>query len=115
MNIDVSRRILLKTLTSEFSGKYLINKKNPKGSNINLDLTPTTFRGSHVVPGALTRNGLIAVESAYIPSFILTLVTLFVLGMYLGKIAKENALLYGLQTLVAGIITVAIALLLGAI
>jgi hypothetical protein len=35
--------------------------------------------------------------------------------MYLGKIAKENALLYGIQTLVAGVITIVIALLLGAI
>ena len=68
-----------------------------------------------LLPFILSLNGLIAVENAYIPSFMLTLVTLFILGMYLGKIAKENALLYGLQTLVAGIITVAIALLLGAI
>ena len=68
-----------------------------------------------LLPFILSLNGLIAVESAYIPSFIVTLVTLFMLGIYLGKIAKENALLYGLQTLVAGIITVAIALLLGAI
>ena len=59
--------------------------------------------------------GLIVVESAYLLSLIVTLVTLFTLGMYLGKIAKENALLYGIQTLVAGVITIAIALLLGAI
>lgn len=62
MNIDVSRRILFKMLTSEFTGKYLINKKSPKGPEINLDLSPTSFRGSHVVPGALTRNGLVAVD-----------------------------------------------------
>jgi hypothetical protein len=37
------------------------------------------------------------------------------LGIYLGKIAKENVLLYGLQTLIAGVVTVAIAMLLGAI
>ncbi|MDH5690556.1 MAG: VIT1/CCC1 transporter family protein, partial [Candidatus Bathyarchaeota archaeon] len=59
--------------------------------------------------------GLIVVESAYLISLIVTLVTLFTLGMYLGKIAKENALLYGIQTLVAGVITIVIALLLGAI
>ena len=67
------------------------------------------------MPFTLTLSGLMTIENAYITSFTLTLVTLFTLGMYLGKIAKENALLYGLQTLVAGIITVAIALLLGAI
>lgn len=58
---------------------------------------------------------LVIVESAYIISLVVTLVTLFMLGMYLGKIAKENAFLYGIQTLVAGVATVAIALLLGGI
>ena len=68
-----------------------------------------------LVPFILTLNGLMIIESAYISSVVITLVTLFTLGIYLGKIAKENALLYGIQTLVAGIITVAIALMLGAI
>ena len=68
-----------------------------------------------LLPFILSLYGLIAIENAYITSVALTLVTLFTLGIYLGKIAKENALLYGIQTLVAGIITVAIALLLGAI
>jgi predicted membrane protein (TIGR00267 family) len=57
-------------------------------------------------------NGLIPVQGAYIASLVLSLITLFVLGMYLGRIAKENALYYGIQTLVAGAVTVAIALLL---
>jgi predicted membrane protein (TIGR00267 family) len=60
-------------------------------------------------------HGVIAVESAYIASLAVTLVTLFMLGIYLGRIAKENALLYGIQTLIAGVATVAIALLLGAV
>ena len=60
-------------------------------------------------------HGLLAVEKAYMVSLAVTLITLFMLGIYLGKIAKENALLYGLQTLVAGVATVTIAMLLGAI
>lgn len=60
-------------------------------------------------------HGLLAVENAYMVSLALTLITLFMLGIYLGKIAKENAMLYGLQTLVAGVATVTIAMLLGAI
>lgn len=60
-------------------------------------------------------HGLLAVEKAYVVSLAVTLITLFMLGIYLGKIAKENALLYGLQTLVAGVATVTIAMLLGAI
>lgn len=68
-----------------------------------------------LVPFFLTLVGIILIWNAYIISFILTLAALFSLGLYLGRIAKENILLYGFQTLVAGVITVAIALLLGAI
>jgi len=63
-------------------------------------------------PFFLVLHGLLAVENAYITSIIVTLVTLFMLGIYLGKIAKENAFLYGIQTLVAGVATIAIVLLL---
>ena len=68
-----------------------------------------------LLPFIFTRYGLVAIENTYLISFTLTLITLFMLGIYLGKIAKENALLYGIQTLVAGVITVAIAFLLGAV
>lgn len=68
-----------------------------------------------LLPFFLTLTGIILIWNAYIISFILTLAALFSLGLYLGRIAKENILLYGLQTLVAGVITVTIALLLGAI
>lgn len=66
-------------------------------------------------PFILTLHGFVAIEDSYLISFTVTLVTLFMLGIYLGKIAKENAFLYGIQTLVAGGIIVAIAFLLGAI
>ena len=65
-----------------------------------------------LAPFFLVLHGLLAVENAYITSIIVTLVVLFMLGIYLGKIAKENALLYGIQTLVAGVATIAIVLLL---
>ncbi|MGD8566284.1 MAG: VIT1/CCC1 transporter family protein [Candidatus Bathyarchaeota archaeon] len=68
-----------------------------------------------LLPFILALGNLIEIWNAYILSFILTLITLFSLGMYLGKIARENVILYGVQTLAAGIITVVIALLLGAI
>lgn len=66
-------------------------------------------------PFFLLFHELIGVQVAYISSLAVTLVTLFMLGIYLGRIAKENALLYGIQTLLAGVATVAIALMLGAI
>ncbi len=68
-----------------------------------------------LLPFIFALGKFMAIWDAYILAFILTLITLFTLGMYLGRIAKENMLLYGLQTLAAGIITVVIALLLSAI
>ena len=66
-------------------------------------------------PFFLVLCGLLVIENAYLLSLAVTLITLFMLGLYLGKIAKENALIYGIQTLIAGVATVAIALFLGAI
>ncbi len=68
-----------------------------------------------LIPFILTLTGTFVIWDAYIFSFILTLTTLFSLGLYLGRIAKENMLLYGGVTLAAGILTVGIAVLLGAI
>jgi len=68
-----------------------------------------------LIPFFLTLNGTFVIWDAYIASFILTLATLFCLGLYLGRIAKENMLLYGAMTLAVGVITVVIVLLLGAI
>lgn len=61
MEINMARTFLEKMLSMDFTGKYLINSRGPMtGHNINLDLTPTTYRGSHTVVNALCRNGLIA-------------------------------------------------------
>ena len=68
-----------------------------------------------LIPFILTLTGTFVIWDAYIISFILTLATLFSLGLYLGRIAKENIWLYGAQTVAAGILIVAIVLLLGAI
>lgn len=66
-------------------------------------------------PFFLEINGLLPIQSAYFGSLVVTLITLFLLGIYLGKTAKENALLYGIQTFIAGIATVVIVLLIGAV
>jgi predicted membrane protein (TIGR00267 family) len=68
-----------------------------------------------LVPFMLALTGKFVIWNAYVVSFILTLATLFSLGLYLGRIAKENMLLYGAQTVAAGILIVAIVILLGAI
>jgi predicted membrane protein (TIGR00267 family) len=68
-----------------------------------------------LIPFILTGIGLVAISEAYIASLILTLATLFSLGLYLGKIAKENVLLYGFQTVASGLLIVGIIFLFGAI
>ena len=68
-----------------------------------------------LIPFILTLTGTFVIWDAYVVSFILTLATLFSLGLYLGRIAKENIWLYGIQTVAAGILIIAIVLLLGAI
>lgn len=68
-----------------------------------------------LIPFILTLMGTFVIWDAYVVSFILTLATLFSLGLYLGRIARENMLLYGAMTLTVGILVVVIALLLGAI
>ena len=62
MDINAAKKILYNLLKIEFGNKYLINDKNPSSSEINLDLTPTTFRGVHQVPYALCRNGLMSID-----------------------------------------------------
>jgi predicted membrane protein (TIGR00267 family) len=68
-----------------------------------------------LIPFMLALTGTFIIWDAYVVSFIVTLATLFSLGLYLGRIAKENMLLYGAQTVAAGILIVAIVILLGAI
>ena len=68
-----------------------------------------------LLPFILARGGVFTIFDAYITSFSLTLVTLFCLGLYLGKIAKENILLYGVQTVAAGVFIVVISFLFGTI
>ena len=68
-----------------------------------------------LIPFILTLTGTFVIWDAYIASFTLTLVTLFSLGLYLGRIAKENIWLYGVQTVAAGILIVVIVLLFGAV
>jgi len=66
-------------------------------------------------PFILTLTETLAIWDAYTVSLILTLATLFSLGVYLGRIAKESILLYGAQMVAAGLLTVAIVVLLGGI
>jgi len=49
--------------------------------------------------------------NAYIASLTLSLITLFLLGIYLGKVAKENGWIYGVIMLTIGAFTALIIFL----
>jgi len=75
-------------------------------------VSPTLTAIVSLAPFVLTRMRVLSIDSAYTISLILTLVTLFSLGFYLGKIAKERVWLYGAQMLAVGIITAILIFLL---
>lgn len=57
---------------------------------------------------------LSSIQVAYFASLGVALITLFGLGVFLGHISRQNLVLYGLRTLVAGVVSILISLLLGA-
>jgi len=60
-------------------------------------------------------SGLFAdIAHVYYAALGLSLLVLFGLGVFLGRVSKRNVLLYGLQTVLAGLISIGISLLLGA-
>jgi predicted membrane protein (TIGR00267 family) len=54
-----------------------------------------------------------SVEVSYLLSLALSLLTLFGLGVFLGRISKRNIVIYGLRTLIAGVVSIALGFLLG--
>ena len=78
-------------------------------------LSPMLTAMVSIVPFILTLGGFLSIWHAYTASFILTLTMLFSLGLYLGKVAKENMWWYGIQMVAAGVITATILILLGGV
>jgi predicted membrane protein (TIGR00267 family) len=65
-----------------------------------------------IVPFVLAELGLITPMFAYTSSVLTTLVTLFLLGVFLGKISKNNVYFSGFKMVIAGIAVALIALFL---
>jgi predicted membrane protein (TIGR00267 family) len=74
-------------------------------------LSPTLTASISLTPFILVSVGLISIWNAYITSLTLSLATLFLLGIYLGKVAKENGWLYGVAMLTVGAFTALIVFL----
>jgi predicted membrane protein (TIGR00267 family) len=74
-------------------------------------LSPALTATISLVPFFLASVGWIQLWSAYMGSLALSLVILFLLGIYLGKVAKESGWFYGLLMLTAGGFTALIVFL----
>ena len=76
-------------------------------------LSPALTASISLGPFLITAIGALVIWDAYIISVILNFATMFALGMYLGRVARGNIWLYGLQMLAAGVTISIIIFLLG--
>ena len=76
-------------------------------------LAPFVAAQVSLIPIYLSFFDIFAVKLAMEISMILILVILFMLGIFLGRISKDNLIVSGLKMVVAGLITFAIILILG--
>lgn len=74
-------------------------------------LSPALTAIVSLLPFFFASVGWIPLLSAYMASLTLSLATLFLLGIYLGKVARENGWFYGLLMLTAGGFTALIVFL----
>ena len=74
-------------------------------------LSPALTAIISLTPFILVSVGLMPIQNAYVSSLTLSLTTLFLLGIYLGKVAKENGWLYGVAMLTVGAFTAVIVFL----
>lgn len=78
-------------------------------------LSPALTAVISLIPFMLSIAGLLPIWDSYLISLVLTFITLFALGLYLGQVARERMWLYGLQMLAAGVVIAVIVFLLGGI
>jgi predicted membrane protein (TIGR00267 family) len=74
-------------------------------------LSPALTATISLAPFILASMKVIPISSAYFISVPLSLAVLFLLGIYLGKVAKENGWLYGMAMVAVGALTALIIFL----
>ena len=74
-------------------------------------LSPTLTATIALAPFILAAIKIISISNAYFISVPLSLAVLFLLGIYLGKVAKENGWLYGMAMVAVGALTALIIFL----
>ncbi|MCG2782165.1 MAG: hypothetical protein L6243_01090 [Candidatus Altiarchaeales archaeon] len=97
---------LEKHLLRELEG----TKRYRKGKRISFlvavvdGLSPMTASILIIAPFILASLGILGIALAYYISFLVVAILLFILGMFLGKIAEENVIKNGFKMLLAGIV-----------
>jgi len=76
-------------------------------------LSPALTATVSLIPFILSMVGILSIWDSYGASIILTFGTLFALGLYLGRIARERMWLYGLQMMAAGVVIAFVVFALG--
>ncbi len=71
-------------------------------------LSPAFVAVLSIIPFFMALKGLIAVNLAFLLSLATNLTILFLLGMFLGRVARENWVLHGLLMVSAGLLTAVI-------
>ena len=74
-------------------------------------LSPALTAIISLIPFILVTVGWMPIWNAYIISLALSLATLFLLGIYLGRVARDNGWLYGVAMLTVGAFTALIVFL----
>jgi predicted membrane protein (TIGR00267 family) len=68
-------------------------------------LSPALTGIISIIPFIFASAGWMLIENAYMLSLALSMTSLFLLGIYLGKVARENGWLYGVAMLTVGAFT----------
>jgi len=76
-------------------------------------LSPSLTATVSLIPFIISMMGLLSIWDSYVISTVLTFATLFALGLFLGRVARERMWLYGLQMVAAGAVITLIVYVLG--
>jgi len=78
-------------------------------------VSPAAAAAISIAPLLLALVGMISLTWAVLASVTITFVTLFTVGLYLGKLSNRSIISYGMRTVVAGVATALIVWLVGSI
>ena len=76
-------------------------------------LSPFMFGVIVLSPFIFARYDLLAMDTAYVTSFVVSGILLFILGMFLGSLSKQSMIIFGAKALLAGFVVTLLIILSG--